>query len=85
MSSAPYRPNAFYYRKTAREGTPEEMRKAILDLVEEREKLRAWIREQGLIPPLFKVPGKKALEIMRSPASAWQREISEKNRFRLLK
>lgn len=76
MSLSPYRPNSFYYRKTAREGTREQMRKTILELVEERELLRAWVREQGLIPPLLRVPGKKAMEIMRDPASPWQENVS---------
>lgn len=78
MSTSPYRPNAYYYRKIAREGSKQEMREVIHDLLLERERLRSWVREHGMIPPLFKVPEQKAAEIIDSPASAWQEKVSRR-------
>lgn len=80
MPLTPYRPNAYYYRRIAREGTRKQMRQAIGELVTEREQLRAWIREQGLIPPLISLPLDKAVEIIREPLTDYQRQMVDESR-----
>jgi len=47
-----YKPSAWYYRKAIRSArTIEQASEAGLVAVLELEELKAWIREQGLIPP----------------------------------
>lgn len=74
MSS--YRPSSYYYRQILRTGTEAELRAALEEVVDDREQLRAWVREQGMIPPVFRVPAGKADDIIRHPATAWQRDVS---------
>lgn len=58
MSSAPlsYKPSAWYYRKALRESKdPRQIRVVGLHVVSEYERLREWVREQGMIPPKWRV------------------------------
>ena len=53
---SPMRPSAFYFRKALRDtDDPERLRDIGLLLVTELERTKAWIREQGMIPPKFEV------------------------------
>ena len=76
----PYRPAAYYLRATARCGTDREVREALLRVVAEREQLRAWVRAQGFIPPVWQVPEAKCAGIISRPLTAWQREAVERTR-----
>jgi hypothetical protein len=51
-----YRPSAGYYRRALRDAkTIKRARSVGLSAVDEYERLRAWVREQGLIPPKWRV------------------------------
>lgn len=52
MTDPTYKPSAFYFRKALRESkTRAEAVEIGLTAVLELEQLKAWVREQGLIPP----------------------------------
>lgn len=70
------RPAAYYYRSVAHNGKDEEVREALLRLVDDYEKQRAWVREQGMIPPRFEVPPMAIKDYLHQPASPWQEEVS---------
>lgn len=60
-----YKPSAYYFRKALREATTADRARQIgMHLCTELETLKAWVREQGMIPPKW--------NLMNS-------EISEKN------
>lgn len=47
-----YKPSAYYFRKALREAkTREDAVRVGLGAVSELENLKAWVREQGMIPP----------------------------------
>ena len=47
-----YRPSAFYFRSALREAPTKEAAVGVgLTVVSELESLKAWVREQGYIPP----------------------------------
>jgi hypothetical protein len=58
-----YRPSVFYFRKALRESQSHE-RSIVVGLVicHELEQLKAWVREQGLIPPKWVVDPQEAQE-----------------------
>lgn len=57
------KPSAFYMREALRKSkSPMELRAIGLHCVSEYERLREWVRSQGLIPPKF--------EVMESEAEA---------------
>lgn len=58
-----YKPSAFYYRRALR-GTkdPKKVREIGLAVVEELERLKAWVSDQGLIPPKWQVMPEEAEE-----------------------
>ncbi|EIP96833.1 hypothetical protein OpiT1DRAFT_01258 [Opitutaceae bacterium TAV1] len=59
----PYKPSAFYFRRRLRAtDDPEKLRKLGMSLVSELEHLKAWVREQGLIPPKWAVLREEAEE-----------------------
>ena len=80
MKTIPYRSASFYHREIANTGDLPEIKKTLLELIAEREKTRAWIRERGLVPPVFNVPEKKAKEIIEKPLTDWQKSVAA--RFR---
>lgn len=51
----PYRPSAFYWRRAIRNADKNGLRQIALALVSELEIHKAFIREQGWIPPKDKV------------------------------
>jgi len=56
-----YRPSAYYWRKSLRESTTRDEAVAVgLTLCTELELLKAWVREQGLIPPRFNATAAEA-------------------------
>ena len=58
-----YRPSVFYYRKALREAETRD-RAVVVGLVvcHELEQLKAWVREQGMIPPKWIVDPHEAEE-----------------------
>ncbi|WP_157837094.1 hypothetical protein [Geminisphaera colitermitum] len=58
-----YKPSAYYFRRRLR-GTddPAQLRKLGLAVVLELEQLKAWVREQGMIPPKWNVLREEAEE-----------------------
>lgn len=57
-----YRPGGFYFRRAWREARSDAERTEIFEtLLTDHEKLRAWCRAQGLIPPKFDVIGYEAI------------------------
>lgn len=51
-----FKPSSFYYRRAVRASSSvEELRDLALAVISEDERLREWVREQGLIPPKFTV------------------------------
>lgn len=47
-----YRPSAYYFREALRDShTVEDAVEVGMQVVREPEELKAWVREQGLIPP----------------------------------
>lgn len=70
-----YRPAAFYHRSRIRKArTLEKCREAGLGAVKELEELKAWVRACGLVPPKV-ISTEEARDIMRHPATEWQREL----------
>lgn len=70
-----YRPGSFYHRNRIRKAqTLEKCREAGLAVVAELEELRAWVREQGLVPPK-RMCEEEASDILANPATEWQREV----------
>ncbi len=70
-----YRPGSFYRRKKIRSArTLEKAKEAGLAMVAELEELRAWVREQGLVPPK-RMCEEEARDILANPATEWQREL----------
>ena len=58
-----YRPGAFYYRRALRTARGRDEAVVVgLELVSEHERLKAWVRQQGLIPPKFTVLREEALD-----------------------
>lgn len=58
-----YKPSAFYLRRRFRLSKDvDALRELGLALVSEHERLRAWVREQGLIPPKWTVDPAEAKE-----------------------
>jgi predicted GNAT superfamily acetyltransferase len=58
-----YKPSAFYFRRRLRLSTDaEELRCVGLAVVAESERLREWVRGQGLIPPKWTVDPAEAEE-----------------------
>lgn len=56
-----YKPSAYYYRQAIRGARSVEQSRAIgLHVVAEYERLREWVRAQGLIPPKWEVDPKEA-------------------------
>lgn len=56
-----YRPGSYYYRRAIRNIQDcEQIRLIAFMLVREHEELRAWVRDQGLIPPKFTVLAEEA-------------------------
>jgi predicted GNAT superfamily acetyltransferase len=56
MSDLTYKPSAFYFRRRLRQtDEPAELREVGLAVVTEMERLRSWVRDQGLIPPKWTV------------------------------
>lgn len=56
-----YRPSAFYWRKGFRDAaTLPEAQDLGFTLCTELEQLKAWVREQGLIPPRFNATAAEA-------------------------
>jgi hypothetical protein len=51
-----YKPSAFYFRRALR-NAPDKRSAIIVGLAvtDEYERLRAWVREQGLLPPKWRV------------------------------
>lgn len=72
MSTAPlpdsdrvlsYRPSAWYYRRRMRESDDvREVRAVGLHVVAEYERLREWVRINGMIPPKWEVDPDEAAE-----------------------
>lgn len=60
---ADYRPGSFYHRRRLRRSrTIKEAVKKGLELVRENERLREWVRQQGMIPPKWVVDPDEADE-----------------------
>lgn len=58
-----YKPSAYYYRHRLRvERDPERLRAVGLSVVGELERLKQWVRDQGMVPPKWEVDPKEALE-----------------------
>ena len=58
-----YKPSAFYFRRALRTtANLEQVRGIGLAVVDELEQLKAWVREQGLIPPKWHVLREEAEE-----------------------
>lgn len=58
-----YKPSAWYFRRALRTtDDTEELRRIGLTLVSELEELKAWVRDQGMIPPKWNVPVEEAQE-----------------------
>ena len=56
-----YKPSSYYYRQAIRGARSVEQSRAIgLHIVSEYERLREWVREQGLIPPKWEVDPEEA-------------------------
>lgn len=50
--ATPYRPSAFYFREAIRKARNKKQCAEVgLILVSELEQLKAWVREQGMVPP----------------------------------
>jgi hypothetical protein len=63
MSETAYKPSAFYLRRRIRQAkTVEELRALGLDIVSEMERLKQWVRDQGMIPPKWTVDPAEAKE-----------------------
>lgn len=71
-----YRPSGFYYRQEAKQTDPKRLSGVILELVEEIEFLRAWVRRQGLIPPNQNLPIGKIKDIVEEPITDFQNQLS---------
>lgn len=51
-----YKPSAYYFRREIRKARRLQRAQAIgLAAVDELERLKAWVREQGMIPPKWRV------------------------------
>ena len=81
MEITPYRCTSFYYRRTANTDDITEIRKTLLELIAEREKTRAWIRDKGLVPPVFNVPDGKIMDIIEQPLTDYQRRLVADSAF----
>lgn len=58
-----YKPSVYYWRKQIREArTMQDLRDASFNLCNELELLKAWVREQGMIPPKRIVTKEEAFE-----------------------
>lgn len=58
-----YKPSAFYFRRALRNtDDPVKLRALGISAVLELEQLKAWVREQGMIPPKWNVPVDEARE-----------------------
>lgn len=75
MNILSYRVASYYYRNIARGDDVNEIRSTLLELITERERTRAWIREQGLVPPVYSVPDGKILDIIEQPLTDYQRRL----------
>jgi hypothetical protein len=72
----PYRPSAFYRRQIDATGTKQELRDELRDCVTELEQLRAWVRAEGLVPPVFKMPRRKICETLERPLTDYQDAVA---------
>jgi hypothetical protein len=58
-----YKPSVYYFRKALRESSSQEGAIVVgLVVCHELEQLKAWVREQGMIPPKWLVLGEEADE-----------------------
>lgn len=71
-----YRPAVYHYRQIAREGTEEEVRAALIELSAEHERLRAWVREQRMVPPRWTAPESWSADAAAMPATLFQAELA---------
>jgi hypothetical protein len=63
MSTSSYKPSVYYFRKALREANSKDRAMAVgLIVCHELEQLKAWVREQGLIPPKVAVMPEEADE-----------------------
>lgn len=63
MSGPPlsYKPSTWYYRQAIRGARSVEQSRAIgLHVISEYERLREWVRKQGMIPPKWEVDPREA-------------------------
>lgn len=74
------RPACFYYRARAR-ALPEDTRALVLELVEELEALKKWVRDKtGMAPPSFSIPEEKLRDIMEEPTTQFQMRLADEIR-----
>lgn len=58
-----YKPSVYYFRKSLREAETRERAVTVgLIVCHELEQLKAWVREQGMIPPKWIVDNEEAAE-----------------------
>jgi hypothetical protein len=75
MNLVPYRPAAYYRRQIAATGSDAEVRQTLRETLMELERLRAWVREQGMVPPVFSVPRAKVCETLAAPLTEYQQRL----------
>lgn len=67
-----YKPSAFYFRRALRSTKdPQRLRSIGLAAVDELETLKAWVREQGYIPPKWHVLREEAED------KGWEEKVGQ--------